>query len=387
MILHELFEAHDPLTPGKKRALELNLADLLEKYASVKQYHDQLASFLNEIPPGMEQELADLEKEYKAAIQQEVENIKKYTNESKISKFVKGLEKKCSDAISDMRKAEKFLYRGTRQFKDAYISRPHTARSTMSSYSEMQELYDQKISEVGFKALRSNSIFTTSNLRFAKNFGTHIYLIFPVNGFSFTWSETEDDIILKSEKLRSWINMDLVKSLWSEIVDNEKNKRIFIRLSRLSYMDPDSFNLDTEFTDRDISTLESYYLYLNENRILEYDGFLGSEYRDYEITALKKMKKHGLIQDKNNIVDSLDSSLSSLISGQTIVDNMKLRNTGFYEALQSGHEITINSLYYAISIDYIDNVDEILKITDKYRKPNWTADDEETYKQLTLADF
>lgn len=52
---------------------------------------------------------------------------------------------------------------------------------------------DELLSISGFKALRSNSTFTTSSLRTAGSYG-HPYMIFPWDGFSFTWSDKLRDL-------------------------------------------------------------------------------------------------------------------------------------------------------------------------------------------------
>ena len=60
----------------------------------------------------------------------------------------------------------------------------------------IQEEYDEFATKLGIKALRSNSIFTTTSVSQAISYG-RVYVIFPFNSDDFSWSQTHRDIVLQ----------------------------------------------------------------------------------------------------------------------------------------------------------------------------------------------
>jgi hypothetical protein len=75
------------------------------------------------------------------------------------------------------------------------VGRSWDARISKDSVKVAQEFFDKYLASQGFVALRSNSIFATSNLTHTKQFGKS-YLIFPVNGKSaFTYTKSKDLIL------------------------------------------------------------------------------------------------------------------------------------------------------------------------------------------------
>lgn len=108
--------------------------------------------------------------------------------------------KNCSESITAMRETRTLLYRGLRGhgYPDAFKGAPRNNRvpTSMSRYANSVE-FDNALLKAGAKAIRSNSIFCTSSNAFASNYATNggIYIIFPVNGFNFTWSPTTKDSI------------------------------------------------------------------------------------------------------------------------------------------------------------------------------------------------
>lgn len=111
----------------------------------------------------------------------------------------------CSDAVQAISQENKFLYRGmklgnsvARFFKlkpslKIFLGMPREDRKPVDVSVETQGKYDSYLRKFGMTALRSNSIFCTSNKLFAERYGT-TYLIFPKNGFDFTWSPDTSDL-------------------------------------------------------------------------------------------------------------------------------------------------------------------------------------------------
>jgi hypothetical protein len=103
----------------------------------------------------------------------------------------------CNEILNLYRKNagrfDPFLFRGVRLESDAFISEPINFRQPQDTPNKVQTIIDSKLAAAGFKALRSNSIFCTGNKYNAKFFGSS-YVIFPFDGFAFTWSEEIFDL-------------------------------------------------------------------------------------------------------------------------------------------------------------------------------------------------
>lgn len=91
----------------------------------------------------------------------------------------------------------KFLYRGIDSmpggFKNYFIGKSPKDRLPRDTDINVQTKIDQKLLDGGFIAIRSNSIFCTSVLAQAQFYG-FAYIIFPFNGFDYTWSPKISDL-------------------------------------------------------------------------------------------------------------------------------------------------------------------------------------------------
>lgn len=116
-------------------------------------------------------------------------------------KYFSLIEDVCSDFIKDMKKAGGFLYRGMSSGGDVVYGKSHENRKTKDTKSDVQKLFDEYLKITGFKALRSNSIFVSPRYNQAERYGSEVYIIFPRNGYSFTWSEEESDWIPSMSEL------------------------------------------------------------------------------------------------------------------------------------------------------------------------------------------
>lgn len=123
----------------------------------------------------------------------------------------KKIEKECSSFVRDMKAADKVLYRGMNSSKGNYIEdQSRNNRFPTDTETDIQEKFDKILKDNGFKALRSNSIFVTSGREYASDYinGSAIqkivrdlYLIFPKNGYSFTWSNKKVDWVIKRKEI------------------------------------------------------------------------------------------------------------------------------------------------------------------------------------------
>lgn len=133
-----------------------------------------------------------------------------------IETFWDEIESNCSDIFKLMYDTKECLYRGASGKPEYFKAVPRENRSPRDSNHEGQIVYDFYLDKLGIKAKRSNSIFVTNDFNHAKDFGS-VYVIFPVDGFSYSWSQTESDIIITKDDLERYVNYELVDKLFDEL--------------------------------------------------------------------------------------------------------------------------------------------------------------------------
>lgn len=121
--------------------------------------------------------------------------VNNYSDE-KLENVLQFIEKHCTEALLAFKRANLFLYRGigydTRQPAIFLAITPKFRPPSGQTYNK-QYLFDMILSSQGFMSLRTNSICTSSVLMNALDWGNP-YFIFPLNGFSFTWSKFIEDV-------------------------------------------------------------------------------------------------------------------------------------------------------------------------------------------------
>jgi len=109
----------------------------------------------------------------------------------------KYIRQHCSDAIQYMKDAGKYFYRGMRPGKglgSAIVGQSRQDREPKDTKDDISAFFDQALTSHGFKALRRNSIFVTSDKSNAEIYGP-AYAIFPMNGFNYTYTNQVDLVI------------------------------------------------------------------------------------------------------------------------------------------------------------------------------------------------
>ncbi len=154
-------------------------------------------------------------------------------HEDEILQLLKDLRTTGSSAIESMKKVDALLYRG--------VSNEHvctlpffTAESPNNRLPLGQTLTSQqKLDEIlklnNFKALRTNSICCIADFEYIRSFGTP-YIIFPHNGFDFTWSRKISDI-----GSNNWLRSTLTTSKYKII--NYKNAKEFNKFFKFENTD------------------------------------------------------------------------------------------------------------------------------------------------------
>jgi hypothetical protein len=182
------------LSAAAKKALTLvgSTEAELKKIAAEQEKHadeyERLNALLNKLNRKRD------EADSKAKALKEIPNAKDL-------KYFSLIEDVCSDFIKEAKACDKFLFRGMSIGADVIYGKPHTNRMTKDTGADTQKLFDKFLTLTGFKALRSNSIFVTPRFSHARNYGEKTYVIFPRNGFNFTWSASNSDWIPKMSEL------------------------------------------------------------------------------------------------------------------------------------------------------------------------------------------
>ena len=102
----------------------------------------------------------------------------------------------CSQFVSDMKKAQMFLYRGVDYSitpSPIFMANSPENRLPKGQTFHEQRILDLLLSLSGYEAVRSNSASCSSTLAEISRFGRP-YIIFPINGFDFTWSKLISDV-------------------------------------------------------------------------------------------------------------------------------------------------------------------------------------------------
>lgn len=114
---------------------------------------------------------------------------------AEISVQIENLAVSASDAIASMKAAGRFLYRGIRRYGldefPIFTATTQPNREPQGQRTDQQKALDKVLADYGFTSLRHNSICCTSSHTQTARFG-RAFIIFPHNGFSFTWSNILD---------------------------------------------------------------------------------------------------------------------------------------------------------------------------------------------------
>lgn len=289
------------------------------------------------------------------------------------AKYFSLIEKECSQFVKDMKTAKCLLFRGMNDVGDVVYGKPHENRHPMDTQKHVQKRLDKILTAAGFKALRSNSIFTTGDIGQAENYGD-AYIIFPKNGYDFTWSSKHGDWIPTMGSMRikgvgpssiDWANVyDVIDNMISKFIypddywdsDNPSQK---IKLDKflkhplfksvksgLSKMYDQIEDLDTWDDEEPTLKQQADYLVILKNLLK-----LNMQLADLKIlntNTIKKITKWIEIiskAGKKNTVNIPQEFVKSFVLKHG------LKNTDMPAALKSNHEIYIHGEYIALDFD------------------------------------
>lgn len=132
-----------------------------------------------------------------------------------LSKFSYIIESDCSNILKIFRSCNKVLFRGIKSEKSIINGQSPINRKPMDTTLDLQELIDSKLRAAGFKALRSNSIFCASDY-FSTEYYGNPYIIFPINGFDFSfcrYADLHEELKLSKQELENLSPEEFVSTL------------------------------------------------------------------------------------------------------------------------------------------------------------------------------
>lgn len=123
----------------------------------------------------------------------ELKNVIHSVDGEGMSKIAELLYQKAPTAVKLLQE-NKFFYRGISKSRDDFfIQEPINDRKPANSRPDTQKLVDQCLLQQGFKALRSNSFFCSSDPVAVLYYGVR-YVVFPFDPFDYTWSSVIHDM-------------------------------------------------------------------------------------------------------------------------------------------------------------------------------------------------
>ena len=184
----------------------------------------------------------------------------------------------------------------------AFVGRSWNKREPKDSDAEAQALYDKILAKSGFKALRSNSIFTTTEIWQASEYG-ELYYIFPKNGFAYHWNKHNQDLVLES---------------LGDLLDIEKFERVTLDVENWYY--------------------KTYKKELNWKYEDPYEALYDFKGFQKKVIALKYPK-------------AKDIQIEKFVDMDVIKNDIGPTQTNFDKGLNSGNEMVIAGEYYAVQAE------------------------------------
>jgi hypothetical protein len=317
------------LQPGQKQELEIKLQQGMQLSVDVKKEISQLETSKKQAAnaknilmvdqiTGLQDQLIKLEKKIASRITALKKQLKKVPPD--VAVWLDRIQKDCVQYLQEVRKAKKWLYRGT-SGPNAFVAKSWLTRQPKDSNREAQILFDQMLAQLGFVALRGNSIFTTSDFWHTKEFGDKTYVIFPVDGASHYTYTNQADLVLDSVSdvgldynASQQLKKELVPYVQAEL-DKLGNKKPSVALKDLMY-------------------------------------YAASTWASWEGTAIrlkayvKKVPTHGIPAKFTDPATTLN-----MITTDGFVKKWEPKQTELAQGLKKEREVYVSGVYYALDAE------------------------------------
>jgi hypothetical protein len=202
-----LYEMSENLTVLLSDSAAVNVEkEKIEKYI---RYYDAKGELGNN--PKEKESYQELSKFFQMKLNNLSSSAKQEEYDESLLNISNKVKNGCSHFYQIFKQTNKVLYRGiskgTDKYPPAFESISLSNRRPKDSDFGQTLLFDNFLDELGIKARRMNSIFTTSFLDQAITYG-HIYIIYPTNSVDYSWSEKYNDLTLFPSALDYIQNLD-----------------------------------------------------------------------------------------------------------------------------------------------------------------------------------
>jgi hypothetical protein len=316
------------LQPGQKQELTIKLVQGTQLFGDIKREIAKLELskkqavnaknilLVDEIT-GLTDQLIKLQKKLQSRITSLKKQLKVVPPDLGI--WLDRIQTDCTQYLAQVKKAKKWLYRGT-SGTNAFVAKSWLTREPKDSNKEAQVLFDQMLAQLGFVALRGNSIFTTSDFWHTKEFGDKTYVIFPVDNASNYTYTNQGDIVLDNV---ADVGFDTVVS------DNLKKEL-------LPYLN----KIESQYGNKVPNSLRDL-IYNTEAKWSTW-GHVQSVLEKF----IKTTKKSHDIPEK-----FLDADISKLLTPQSFVKKWEPKQTDLVQGIKKEREVYVSGVYYALEAE------------------------------------
>jgi len=333
------------LKPGQNKSLKQfavkpgykSYAQLLSELAKIKKdiafHKKKLATYLKQN--------TSLEKKVNS-----IPKNKRDASKSETSKILDYIQKHCGDYLKEMIKANMLLYRGATVAgsPNVFVGRSWENREPKDSNARAQEKFDEFLKKLGIKARRGNSIFA-GTAEHADGYGNQVYLIFPKNTATFSWSAEESDLVLHGYELDDYLyknekQVSKIYKLW------DKNIDVIRKIT-------DPYDHKDHLTSKEEKFIYSVHdIRENLESALEELDDGGYDYSDIKYEIKRGLKFEKLKPIMNNFLKLLDQhkNLPDEYDVKSFQNEYKMSDKNFVKALESENEICISGEYVAVNL-------------------------------------
>lgn len=265
-----------------------------------------------------------------------------------LSNFIKEIKTKCSDIYNFYEKNKLYLFSGRKNQKEPFFKKgPVINRKPVDTPQNLSYIIDNAFMNNDFKAMRSNSVFCTGSVDVASSYG-EVYIVYPKNGFDFTWSRYFDDLYFFIEKIENNASKQIIE-------ENQKNSFIFRYLGNKT----EKYQMKNNDEDYIYNALSDLIEKLN----LKYKYYDNMEDFLFDNPDLFDARNHSM--NELNIIHSWIKKYAKLKKGpQSYEKNMLnylnkvipkyYQDDDLFSAIKSKHEIMVRAdEYYFIKHDQI----------------------------------
>ncbi|MCS7316835.1 MAG: hypothetical protein NZZ41_00735 [Candidatus Dojkabacteria bacterium] len=252
------------------------------------------------------------------------------------------LKKDCKYILYFYKKHKKVFYRGMKNNEAFVVKKYRKERFFKNMNKDLSDLIDEALNELGKKAKRINSIFVTTKYLQAKQYG-NVFIIFPKDGFHFTFSKSVYDLFLD-------INPLLKRAL------KNRNDILFYKYKPYVFKD-----------EKYLEIFKSYLISLIKKSTgvspIKKDAFIKELNDDIhsfsDLSAYLKKTFYFFDDLKNQVLDFLNKNAKSYLEVQEIKELIKNEIKKAYDENDlneafgnfNGEVMISNSLYYGVNFE------------------------------------